>query len=184
VVYQDGFVANMLIRENTECTPEDLRILGRQLGRPPFARARILARCAKGRPALIGLGLVNAWDGKSGFFPTAFWLTCPHLRRQIGCLEDAHWIAALQARLAKRPGWQQRMQRAHARQYAWAVRNLAGAEQSKLSDRGIGGMADWRQVKCLHLHFAHSQLDRGNIIGRAVSRLLKGHAPRGSCQEC
>src|SRR5262245_5849430 len=65
---------------------DDLAIVESQLGRPPRAFRRVAVRCPFGRPAVTEQ---SPFDRSGTPFPTQFWLTCPHLVRQVARLEAA-----------------------------------------------------------------------------------------------
>jgi hypothetical protein len=46
---------------------------------------------------------------------------------------------------------------------------------TSLLDKGIGGIGDFRRIKCLHLHVAHA-LARENPIGKLVLKALPNRA--------
>jgi hypothetical protein len=109
-------------------------------------------------------------------FPTLFWLTCPFLAEQLSALEYQGYIKRLEQLLAEDERLRQEYYQNH-RDYI-AERWAALTEEDKalieregltqvLKERGIGGLADWSKIKCLHLHYAH-HLARGNIVGRWV----------------
>src|SRR3982750_4183022 len=55
---------------------DDRAVVERQLGRPPRAFRRVVARCPFGRPAVTEQA---PFDRDGTPFPTTFWLTCPPL---------------------------------------------------------------------------------------------------------
>jgi len=155
---------------------DDRAVIHAQIGRSPRGLLGVAVRCDYGYPQVIR---VSPWvDGAP--FPTLFWLTCPYLSKAIDRLEADGWIGRLERRLAEDPMLQEEMERAHRRYIGARAAMLtaedrhaveaAGTEPS-LSARGIGGIADWRRLKCLHLHVAHELAD-ANPIGRRVCEML------------
>lgn len=149
---------------------QDLYVIERQLGRPPRGVMEIERRCRWGYPQVIKV--YPLLHGEP--FPTLFWLTCPTLIEQLSALEQRGYIKERERLLAEDEQLRQEYQRNHRDYIAerWAAlgeedralveeRGLASA----LKERGIGGIADWERVKCLHLHYAH-HLARENVIGR------------------
>ncbi|MEW5826744.1 MAG: DUF501 domain-containing protein [Candidatus Bipolaricaulota bacterium] len=153
----------------------DRRIVASQLGREPRGIWRVETRCRHGAPQVVSVDPVM--EGHP--FPTLFWLTCPHLRYLVSELEGAGWIEALEQRIADDEAFRELVRRAHAeyvnersaRLGACSAGSLSPRERASLERRGIGGTADARRVKCLHLHVAHA-LARSNPIGEAVLQIL------------
>jgi hypothetical protein len=152
----------------------DRAILAGQLGREPRGRIEVEVRCSHGFPQVIRV--FPLLDRRP--FPTLFWLTCPHLCREVARLEAGGWIHELETRLAQDVRLRERLFAAH-RGYIDERRRLLDEATSEdvgligiraredWRARGIGGIADWNRLKCLHLHVAHS-LARGNPIGEVV----------------
>ena len=113
-------------------------------------------------------------------FPTLFWLTCPFLVQAIDRLEADGWVKRMERFLSQDPHLAHSVEEAH-RHYAAERATLLSPEDRALLEgrgmlrdlleKGIGGTADFRRVKCLHLHTAHA-LARENPIGARVLRLL------------
>lgn len=187
----------------------DQTAIAAQLGRSPHPVLAVAARCAGGHPCVIvncPVARCNQVGRESRLvvFPTLFWLTCPTLRRAVGRLEAAGWIARFDSRLAV-GAWREEMRHAHAT-YAALRSRLALATGlwpehpnlvRVLVETGIGGAA-WPAprsagaagltgvegeedglpgVKCLHAHLA-DYLARGDVnpVGWAVALLLEHRA--------
>lgn len=118
-----------------------MALLAEQLGRPPYPPARVVCRCAAGRPVVVEQP-PRTPDGTP--FPTAFWLCCPGLIRAVSTLEAAGGVRALEERIAADPDLAAVFDEAMARHRA-----LRPA-----FDLGIGGVRSPRAVKCLHAHVA------------------------------
>jgi hypothetical protein len=155
-------------------TLEDRRIIARQIGRRPRGLLGVPVRCSHGYPQVVEVRPVV--DGRP--FPTLYWLTCPFLNREVARWEAAGWIGRLEGRLKTDEPLMRELVRAHE-EYREERAALAGdggsCREETVSDiqregamtRGIGGIADWRRLKCLHLHVAHA-LAGENPIGRIV----------------
>ncbi len=149
----------------------DRETIARQIGRSPRGEITIARRCVYGHPQVLQVHPIV--DGKP--FPTLYWLSCPFLRRAIGDLEGQGWVGRLERRLAVEEELRDALDRAHA-EYIAARRRLLSADAGReLGQRGIGGIADRRRLKCLHLHVAHA-LVGGNPIGDAVLGMLERRA--------
>ena len=163
-------------------TLDDERIIASQLGRPPRGLLGVTRRCSHGYPQVVQVYPVI--DGAP--FPTLFWLTCPFLVQAIDRLEADGWVKRMEGLLSQDSCLAHSVEEAHLRYAAERAALLSPEDRALLEGRGmlkgllekgIGGTADFRRVKCLHLHAAHA-LARENPIGARVLGLLE----RSSCQ--
>ncbi|MBN1859091.1 DUF501 domain-containing protein [Candidatus Bipolaricaulota bacterium] len=153
-------------------TVADAVVLKSQLGRTPRGLLGIARRCPYGFPQVIAVYPIV--DDKP--FPTTYWLTCPHLSRHIGRIEAAGMIGLLEKRVREQPGLRDALDQSHRAAIAVRRQLLSGEDQTRLEQelrlgavlsRGIGGIADWSRLKCLHLHVAYA-LAQSNPIGDLV----------------
>jgi hypothetical protein len=154
----------------------DRNVIAAQIGRRPRGLVGVSVRCSHGYPQVIRVRPLV--DGKP--FPTLFWLTCPHLIRETDYLEADGWIGRLERRMAEDGELREGMARAHERYIEKRFASLSDGERrsiescgqaSSLLEKGIGGIADRRRLKCLHLHVAHALADK-NPIGAIVLGML------------
>ena len=166
-------------------TERDLGIIARQLGRPPRGVVAIERRCRWGFPQVIKVYPLLKEGSKWEPFPTLFWLTCPTLIRQLAKLEHQSYIARLERLIAEDERFRMAYRKNHEEYIAerWATLSPEDREflerqglAEALRQRGIGGLADWDKVKCLHLHYAH-HLARENVVGRWLAE----HFPLEEC---
>ena len=152
--------------------PNDEAVIGAQIGRTPRGLLGIPVRCSYGYPQVLRVSPVV---GRVPF-PTLFWLSCPYLSKAIDRLEADGWIGRLERRLANDPRLSAEMDAAHARYIELRAAGLGAGKRGSLAnsgmtasllERGIGGTADRRRLKCLHLHVAHALAD-ANPIGVIV----------------
>jgi hypothetical protein len=150
----------------------DLRIIERQLGRPPRGVVDVPVRCSYGYPQV--LTVYPLVDGAP--FPTSFWLSCPYLSLAVDRLEAAGWVSKLERRMVEERALRESMREAHERYVRARLSLLTAADRralehrgfaESLEKRGVGGIADRDRLKCLHLHVAHAMVD-ANAIGRIV----------------
>ncbi|KAJ1633298.1 hypothetical protein T492DRAFT_568173, partial [Pavlovales sp. CCMP2436] len=98
-------------------------------------------------------------------WPTLFWLICPSLKAQVSKLECLGLIPMLQSDVASHPGLALAMKASqnHYAELRWSsllepdaalVRELGWGP--RLQETGVGGVRDHTQLKCLHMHLAHS----------------------------
>ncbi len=149
----------------------DRRVVAAQLGRTARGGWCVAHRCRYGYPQVIRVDPVVA--GRP--FPTLYWLTCPFLRKEISRLEADGWVKRLEARMAASPELSAAMDAAHDRYRRARNALLPDAPTDPVVTEslmhGIGGIADRRYLKCLHLHVAHA-LAGDNPIGAIVLDLV------------
>jgi len=158
---------------------KDKKVIAKQIGRTPRGLLGIERRCPYGYPQVVCVHPLV--EGKP--FPTLFWLTCPFLTKQIDCLEAEGWIKQLE-QLLEEDALSAGFRKAHRAYITERDRLLSPEDRASLEEtgmlkdlleKGIGGIADFVRVKCLHLHVAHS-LARKNPIGERVLDALSEHA--------
>ena len=155
---------------------EDKRIIASQIGRPARGVIEISRHCIYGYPQVVTVNPLL--EGKP--FPTMYWLTCPYLHREIAALEASGMIARIEEEIASDPDLVAQVVLAH-RSYIEDRRRLLSREDlahleeggmlPALMERGIGGIADYSRIKCLHLHAAHA-LVGDNPVGKIVLKAL------------
>jgi hypothetical protein len=134
---------------------EDLRIIERQLGRPPRAFRRVAVRCPYGRPAVTEQAPL---DESGEPFPTTYWLTCSHLAAAIARLEAAGGVERWSARVREDESLRASLERGHE-------------EQRRLRPElpgGIGGQTRGGGLKCLHAHAAFALARPGYELGERI----------------
>ena len=154
----------------------DRAVIAAQIDRQPRGLLGVPVRCSYGYPQVIRVRPLI--DGEP--FPTLFWLTCPYLAKEVDRLEAVGWIGRLERRLAADETLRVGMEQAH-RRYAEERSALLSEDErrtiesrglaSGLLKKGIGGIADRRRLKCLHLHVAHALADE-NPIGEIACGML------------
>jgi hypothetical protein len=139
----------------------DRRIVEGQIGRHPRAMAGVGARCVFGLPAVTHQAPI---DDQGKPFPTAFYLTCPHLVKQIDRLEAAGGVRRYEELMASDPELHAATMASHAR-------------HQQVDDRGanIAASSDPERLKCLHAHAAFELAAGDHPLGK---RVLAEAAPR------
>jgi hypothetical protein len=139
----------------------DRRIVEGQIGRSPRAMAGVGARCVFGFPAATHQAPT---DDAGHPFPTAFYLTCPHLVKQIDRLEAAGGVRAAEQAIADDPELHAATMASHKR-------------HAQVDDRGanIAASSDPERLKCLHAHAAFELAMGDHPLGQ---RVLADAAPR------
>jgi hypothetical protein len=106
-------------------------------------------------------------------FPTLFWLVDPVLNYRIDRAEAAGLIRQLQARIDADPALQHQMRADHRAHIALRDSYLTPESRQRLQDlgfgdvlaaRGIGGIADFSRIRCLHTWYA-AHLVVANTVG-------------------
>jgi hypothetical protein len=147
---------------------DEAAVVARQLGRPPRAFRRVVARCPFGLPAVTEQA---PFDAEGVPFPTQFWLTCPHLVRQIARLEAGGGVERWSRAAASDASLRQSLEQAHSEQ-----RSL----RPELS-AGVAGATRVGTLKCLHAHAAFALARPGYELG---DRILAEAAPLWPRERC
>ena len=150
------------------------------LGREPRGLEAIPVLSPSGDPAVIRVA--SLVDDKP--FPTLYWLVDRDLNYRIDTEEAHGLIALLQKRIDSEPGLQQAMQADHQQHIAHRDSFLSEAQRARIerlgfssvfAQRGIGGIADFTRIRCLHTWYA-AHLVTANTVGR----LLDDHWAAGA----
>lgn len=150
--------------------PQQLATIEQQLGRRPRGLKAIAFSSANGVPLVLKMRPLV--DNKP--FPTLYWLSSRDLHKAISQIEMVGTVKTLEKRLQDDPDLMAAYQ-ANQREYVaerWAscssedVAELTRLGYVDLLDTyGIGGLRDWEQIRCLHMHYAH-HLCGNNVIGQ------------------
>ncbi len=139
------------------------------LGRQPRGLEEIAVIGAAGEPLVIRVA--SLVDEKP--FPTLFWLVDPALCYRIDQLEAAGFIKQLQQRVDAEPDLQKGMRNDHRAHIA--LRNCCMPSLTRLRleelgfgqalvNKGIGGIADFTRIRCLHTWYG-AHLVVPNTVG-------------------
>ena len=146
-----------------------LALIETRLGRPPRGLREVAVFSNEGLPSVIRVGSVV--EDKP--FPTLFWLIDPALNLRIDRDEATGCIAAFQQRIDADQTLQDAMKKDHQRHIQLREFHLGRGERELLEDRGqwealskrgIGGIADFTRIRCLHTWYA-SHLVEANTVG-------------------
>jgi uncharacterized protein len=139
------------------------------LGRQPRGLEEIAVTGPAGEPVVIRVA--SLVDDKP--FPTLFWLVDPALCYRIDQLEAAGLIKQLQRRIDADPDLQRGMRDDHLAHIALRDRYIHPAVRLRLHEldfgealvhKGIGGIADFTRIRCLHTWYG-AHLVVANTIG-------------------
>jgi len=152
--------------------------VSRLLGRDARGLQEVPVVDDEGDPVVIRVA--SLVDGKP--FPTLFWLVDPGLCYRIDREEATGLIARFQNRIDDDTSLQASMAQDH--QAYIALRDSYIDEQERgqlealgfsevLASRGIGGIADFTRIRCLHTWYG-AHLVRPNTVGRLLDEHWAG----------
>lgn len=139
------------------------------LGREPRGLEEIMVTAGDGGPAVIRVR--SLVDDKP--FPTLFWLVDPVLSYRIDQAEAGGQIGRFQSLIDADPGLLRRLQADHLAHIALRDSYISGDCRARLdqlgfgevlASRGIGGIADFGRIRCLHTWYA-AHLVVPNTVG-------------------
>ena len=160
----------MVIQTDNPPDPSQLAIITEQLGRAPRGIEAVAATDGEGTPLVLRMAPIV--DGKP--FPTLYWLSSELLKVVISRIEADGAIKRLEARLQEEPELLAAYHASHRDYVAARWGHMSETQKAEvirlgydgvLTERGIGGIANWDQVRCLHTQYAH-HLCGDNVIGR------------------
>ncbi|MEO2153793.1 MAG: DUF501 domain-containing protein [Aquificota bacterium] len=149
-----------------------LPLLKKQLGRTPKGNFLVVKICPFGFPVVIK----NPPLVKGQPFPTNFWLTCPHLIKEVSRLEERGFIKHFEEKLKYDHRFRNRYLKAHQEEVMlrkpYLTQDIPPKIKCKLLKGGIGGIENPTGVKCLHLHLASYLGGMDNPIGEEVYKKI------------
>jgi len=160
---------------------EDRVLVERQLGRPPRAFRRVVARCPHGAPAVTEQ---SPFDEAGKPFPTTYYLTCPQLVAAVARLEAAGGVERWSALLEQDSGLAAELERATVEQRRIRHELAAGERGGDLGSSlglGIGGSANPAKLKCLHAHVAYGLANPGYLLAERILEDLEPVWPARHC---
>ncbi|WP_439106404.1 DUF501 domain-containing protein [Congregibacter sp.] len=149
-----------------------LAVVETRLGRRPRGFRAVAALDEDGLPAVIRVA--SLVEGKP--FPTLFWLIDPKLNLRIDREEANGRIRDFQSRIDADAALQRAMEADHQEHIRLRESYLQREERallesrgqwSALAERGIGGIADFKRIRCLHTWYA-AHLVEANTVGRML----------------
>lgn len=134
----------------------DRSVIAWQIGREPRALAGVAARCPFGFPAVTRQSPI---DGEGRPFPTAYYVTCPHLVRQIDRIEADGGVRRFEGMLAASEELREATAAAHR-------------SHAMIDGRGVGiaGSSDPAHLKCLHSQAGFALAGHRHPLGEQVLR--------------
>ncbi|WP_163560641.1 DUF501 domain-containing protein [Halomonas sp. NO4] len=160
----------MVIHADQKPDARQLAIITEQLGRAPRGIEAVAAVDGAGTPLVLRMAPIV--DDKP--FPTLYWLCDTRLKIALSRIEAAGVIKQLESRLREDADFLAAYHASH-RDYVGTRWHHMSADQraevarrgyeTVLVERGIGGIANWDQVRCLHTQYAH-HLCGHNVVGQ------------------
>jgi uncharacterized protein len=147
---------------------DDRTLVEQQIGRPPRAFRRVAVRCPYGKPAVTEQA---AFDESGVPFPTAYYLTCPHLVAALARLEAEGGVERWSRLAREDPELRESAERGHE-------------EQRRLRPElpgGIGGQTRTGGLKCLHAHAAFALARPGYELGARILAEVEPRWPAAGC---
>ena len=141
-----------------------------ELGREPKGMQWVTATDSQGNPLVVQVAALV--DDKP--FPTLYWLSSRLLVKELSHLEAAGVIKRLEAYLQEDAELMAAYRKSHEdyvkrRWQAMTPEVKTRVEALGFTEvfnrRGVGGIENWQQVRCLHTQYAH-HLSGDNAIGR------------------
>jgi hypothetical protein len=160
----------MVIQTDQMPDARQFAIITEQLGRAPRGIEAVAAIDGEGTPLVLRMAPIV--DGKP--FPTLYWLCSERLKIDISRIEASGVIKQLEARLQLDADFLAAYHESHRDYVASRWRYMSEVQRREverlgyedvLRERGIGGIANWDQVRCLHTQYAH-HLCGNNVIGQ------------------
>ena len=150
---------------------EDYEILKKQLGREPEGAKEVLVRSKQGIPVVVRVSpIVNNRP-----FGSFYWLSCPDLKKQIDHLEANGVIHKIQSEILDvDEEFYQKVKIDHENYIRDRLKYIKVDQLEdqipdniwpSLKKRGVGGVQNFRSIRCLHMHYAQ-HLIYGNTIGK------------------
>ena len=160
----------MVINADRKPDARQLAIITEQLGRAPRGIEAVAAVDGEGTPLVLRMAPIV--DGKP--FPTLFWLCDTRLKVELSRIEAVGVIKQLEGRLQEDVDFLAAYHDSHRDYVATRWRHMSATQRAEvarlgyekvLHERGIGGIANWDQVRCLHTQYAH-HLCGDNVVGQ------------------
>ncbi len=166
-------------------TPHTRAQVADLLGRDPVGLQAIAVAAPDGRPVVIRVA--SLVGGKP--FPTLFWLVDPELIYRIDQAEASGLIHRFQARLDADPELRARIVADHEAHIALRSSYLTQSCRDQIAEqgfsaaperRGIGGIGNYRRIRCLHTWYA-AHLVVPNTIGEMLDDWWREGTASGDC---
>lgn len=153
----------------TTLSQRDIDIITAQLGRTPSGISAIAHYSPSGIPQVLEM---ETWVFEQPF-PTLYWLSSKAIDKALAKIESHGVVKELEQRIKDDETLREAHHASH-RDYIARRWEVMSAEHKAIIEKkgfkplfdklGIGGIANWDQVRCLHMQYAH-HLAGNNVIG-------------------
>lgn len=167
-------------------TPQISARVAELLGREPRGLEAVAVQHPDGSPMVIRVA--SLVDDKP--FPTLFWLVDPQLCYRIDRVEAAGLIRQLQQRIDGEPALRERMAEDHRAHISLREQYMSARVRRRLAElgyvdvfanKGIGGIADFGRIRCLHTWYA-AHLVVPNTVGNLLDAWWRQQEPHGDAE--
>ncbi|MBH47220.1 MAG: hypothetical protein CME71_03515 [Halobacteriovorax sp.] len=154
---------------------DEFDIITMQLGRAPVGALEVMARDCEHQPAVLK---VDPFPNNRPF-PSLYWLTSPILHKAIADIERTAWIKDFENEIIpNNEDFLSRIQNDNElyRDLRWALFKSLHDENSieekylkVIRETGIGGIQNFKRVRCLHMHYAFHVV-HGGLVGEELDK--------------
>ncbi|WP_421856685.1 DUF501 domain-containing protein [Marinomonas sp.] len=156
----------------TTLSQRDIDIITTQLGRPPSGISAIAHYSPNGIPQVLEM---ETWVFDQPF-PTLYWLSSKAIDKALAKIESHGVVKELEQRIKDDETLREAHHASHRNYIARRWEVMSAKHKAIIEEKGfkplfdklgIGGIANWDQVRCLHMQYAH-HLAGNNVIGRIL----------------
>jgi hypothetical protein len=156
----------------TKLSQRDIDIITAQLKRTPNGINSVAHYSPNGTPQVLEM---ETWVFDQPF-PTLYWLSSKAIDKALAKIESSGVVKELEQRIKEDEELREAHHASHRDYIArrWEVMSdehkaiIEAKGFTHLFEKlGIGGIANWDQVRCLHMQYAH-HLAGNNVIGRIL----------------
>lgn len=149
---------------------QQLALIRQQLGREPRGIVGIAASTKEGVPLVLKMR--SLVDDKP--FPTLYWLSSKDLHKAIGQIETNGVVKQLEQHIQDDEVFRSSYLNNHKQYVEERWQAMSDEDKSRIDALGftdlfhrygIGGIAQWDKVRCLHMQYAH-HLAVDNVVGQ------------------
>ncbi|WP_394183322.1 DUF501 domain-containing protein [Marinomonas posidonica] len=150
----------------------DIDIITAQLGRTPSGINAIAHSSPNGTPQVLEM---ETWVFDQPF-PTLYWLSSKAIDKALAKIESQGVVKQLEQRIKEDEALREAHHASHQDYVTRRWQVMSDEHKAIIEEKGfkplfdklgIGGIANWDQVRCLHMHYAH-HLVGDNVIGRIL----------------
>lgn len=161
---------------------DPIELISKQLGRKPSIAFTVAVRCPFDWPAVL---LNEAANPAGEPNPNLYYISCPHLRREIARLEDTGFAGSLEEILRSDEDLASDLKKAqeeHRREWMRAAKDAKAWQSAGLAVMlkrtgnhapNIAATRDDLSIKCLHAHMAWFLVHPDYRLGKIIAARLR-----------